>query len=70
LPKKVDPNRDRDIFYRYQALRDEGFTRDRAIDILKQSDYSYLSRSYIKRIIKEKKRRLKRLKSRKCDQKG
>jgi hypothetical protein len=44
--------RDIEIYRGYRALRDEGYTRDKALDILKQSDYSYLSRKYIKHIIK------------------
>ena len=48
--------RDYEIYRHYRSLRDEGFTRDKAIDILKQSDYSYLSRKYIKHIIKHAKK--------------
>jgi hypothetical protein len=48
--------RDYEIYKAYRALRDEGYTRDKALDILKQSDYSYLSRKYLKHIIKHAKK--------------
>jgi hypothetical protein len=50
--------RDIEIYRAYRALRNEGFTRDKAIDILKQSDFSYLSRKYIKHIIKHCKKHI------------
>ena len=47
----IDANRDRDLYMQYRALRKEGFNRDGALKVLKQSDYGHLSRNTMKRII-------------------